>query len=93
MKNDLVDNWLENLKNINTNETFLGVTLVHETGGAMHKLLLDQETIKKHRNEETWDGKRQLLVYLRQGGARLLTGVPTGVEGWGRMGGGQHRCR
>lgn len=88
-----MDTWLENLKNINTNSTFLGVILVYETDGAMHKLLSDQETTKKQRNEEPWDGKRRLLVYLRQGGARLLTGVTAGMDRWGRMGGGQHGCR
>lgn len=31
-------------------------------------------------------------LYLRQGGARLLTEVTAGKGGWGRMGGGQHRC-
>lgn len=81
-KNDLMDTQLENLENINTNETFLGVTLVDERGGAMHKLLSDQETGEKHRNEESRGGKRRLLGYLRQGGARLLTGVPPGMEGW-----------
>lgn len=59
----------------------------------MHKLLSDRETTKKHGNEETWDGTRRLLVYLRQGGACLLTGVTPGVEGRGRTGGGQHGCR
>lgn len=37
------------------------------------------------------DGKGAPL-YLRQGGARLLTEVTTRKEGWGRMGGAQHRC-
>lgn len=59
----------------------------------MHKLLSDREMTKKHGNEETWDGTRRLLVYLRQGGAGLLTGVTPGVEGRGRTGGGQHGCR
>lgn len=59
----------------------------------MHKLLSDQETVKKHKDEETWDGKGPLVLYLRQGGARLLTGVPTRVEGWGGMDGGRHGCR
>lgn len=39
-----MDAWLENLKSINTNETFLGGGLVYQTGGAMHKVLSDQET-------------------------------------------------
>lgn len=34
--------------------------------------------------------KAQRVVYSRQGGARLLTGVTTRMEGWGRKGGGQH---
>lgn len=45
---------------------------------------------RRHMYEETRDGKEALL-YLRQGGARLLTEVITRKEGWGRMGG-QHRC-
>lgn len=46
------------------------------------------------------DGQRRVwgaagkgaLLYLRQGGSSLLTEVTTRKEGWGGMGGAQHRC-
>lgn len=46
---------------------------------------------KRHAYEERRDGKGAPL-YLRQGGARLLTEITTRKEGWGGMCGGQHRC-
>lgn len=42
-------------------------------------------------DEERRDGEGALL-YLRQGGAGLLTEVTTRWEGWGGMSGGQRRC-
>lgn len=42
-------------------------------------------------DEERRDGEGAPL-YLRQGGAGLLTEVTTRWEGWGGMSGGQHRC-
>lgn len=80
-----MDTWLENLKNISTNSTFLGVRLVDETGGAMHKLLSDQETIQKHRNEETWDGNADCWCTYDKGEPASSLGPPPGWkdgEGW-----------
>lgn len=50
-----------------------------------------KETHSRRPYEERRDGIEEPL-YLRQGGACLLTEVTTGREGWGRMGGEQHRC-
>lgn len=55
-----------------------------ETRGAMHKLLWIMRQ-RRHMYEERRDGKGALL-YLRQGGARLLTEVTTRKEGWGWVG-------
>lgn len=66
--------------------------LVDVTFGAMHKLFPNHKTAQG----DTWMRRgrmeKELLLYLRQGGARFLTGAATRKGGWGGMGGGQHRC-
>lgn len=57
------------------------------------RAVIRSETARKHTDEEARGGKGPPVRYLRQGGARLLAGVPTGAEGWGGMDGGRHGWR